>query len=62
VAVFKFGDWDRGLLRIWGKLGSGVLQSRGLGLGASKNLRKIRNWRSSISGLGLGTNNPSSYN
>jgi hypothetical protein len=45
VAVFKLADWDRGLVGIWGTLRSGGLQT--WGLGASKNLGKIKKWRSS---------------
>jgi hypothetical protein len=52
VAFYKLGDWDWGLLKIWGKLRSGDLQT--WGLGASKNLGKIKKWQSSNLGIGIG--------
>ena len=51
MAVFKIWDWDWGLVRIWGKLRIGGLQT--WGLGASKNLGKIKKWRSLNLGIGM---------
>jgi hypothetical protein len=53
VAVFKLRDWDWGLVRIWGKLSSGGLQTWGLELGARNNLGKIKKWLSSNLGNGI---------